>query len=254
MDAAAWAPHGAALRDYLNGDTGAEVVVRDENGEAECVPAQVFFRGPGEFSALEDVALDLCGGRVLDVGAGAGSHSLALQDRGLSVVALDLAEEAVEVMRRRGVHDAHRGDIFSWDGEEFDTLLLLMNGVGVVGTLEGLDRFLQVAQRLLAPADRSCWTRTICGMWSRPGGPRTRRRTPAVGTSARCGSSSNMPESAARSIRGCSWIIPRSPPGPHRRDFSAKASGTKRRVIIWPDSLAPNRPGETERQPRYERP
>ena len=151
MDATAWAPHGAALRDYLNGDTGAEVNVRDETGEAECVPAQIFFRGPGEFSALEDVALDLCGGRVLDVGAGAGTHSLALQDRGLSVVALDLAEEAVEVMRRRGVHDAHRGDIFNWDGEAFDTLLLLMNGVGVVGTLEGLDRFLQVAQRLLAP-------------------------------------------------------------------------------------------------------
>jgi SAM-dependent methyltransferase len=151
MDESAWAPHGAALRDYLSGDSGAEVVVRGEDGEEERVPAEVFFRGPGEFSALEEVALDLCGGRVLDVGAGAGSHSLALQDRGLSVVALDLAEEAVEVMRRRGVHDAHRGDIFTWNGEEFDTLLLLMNGVGVVGTLEGLDRFLQVAQRLLVP-------------------------------------------------------------------------------------------------------
>jgi SAM-dependent methyltransferase len=149
--ATSWAPHGAALRDYLGGDSGAEVIVRGEDGEEERVPAEVFFRGPGEFSALEDVALDLCGGRVLDVGAGAGSHSLALQDRGLSVVALDVADEAVEVMRCRGVHDAHRGDIFSWDGEKFDTLLLLMNGVGVVGTLEGLDRFLRIARRLLAP-------------------------------------------------------------------------------------------------------
>jgi SAM-dependent methyltransferase len=150
-DAAAWAPHGAALRDYLSGDSGAEVIVRGEDGEEERVAAEVFFRGPGEFSALEEAALDLCGGRILDVGAGAGSHSLALQDRGLSVVALDLAEEAVEVMRRRGVHDVHRGDIFTWNGEEFDTLLLLMNGVGVVGTLAGLDRFLRLARHLLVP-------------------------------------------------------------------------------------------------------
>lgn len=145
-----WAPHGAALRDFLAGHLDAEVIVRDEDGDEERTPARVFFRGPGEFSALDEAALDLCRGRVLDVGAGAGCHSLALQARGISVTALDVAPEAVEVMRRRGVADARCGDTFTFAGERFDTLLILMNGIGLVGTLDGLDRFLREIPRLLA--------------------------------------------------------------------------------------------------------
>jgi SAM-dependent methyltransferase len=145
-----WAPHGAALRDYLTGRLDADVVVRDEDGEEERTPAKVFFRTPEEFSALDHAALDLCRGRVLDVGAGAGCHSLALQARGLRVTALDVAPEAVEVMRRRGVLDVRCGDVFSFAEERFDTLLILMNGIGLVGTLVGLDRFLRDVHRLLS--------------------------------------------------------------------------------------------------------
>jgi len=112
---------------------------------------QVFFRGPSEFSALEEAALDLCRGRVLDAGAGAGCHTLALQDRGLSVCAIDIAPEAVEVMRRRGVEDARCADLFTFQGAVFETILLMMNGIGVVGDLAGLDRFLEDVRRLLAP-------------------------------------------------------------------------------------------------------
>jgi SAM-dependent methyltransferase len=144
-----WAPHGAALRDFLAGDRDAEVIVRAEDGDEERTPARVFFREPGEFSALDEAALDLCHGRVLDVGAGAGCHSLVLQARGLSVTALDVSPEAVEVMRRRGVREVRCGDVFSFAGERFDTLLILMNGIGLVGTLEGLDRFLRDVPRLL---------------------------------------------------------------------------------------------------------
>jgi SAM-dependent methyltransferase len=151
MTAPAWAPHGAALRDYLSGDTTAEIAVWGEDGAEERVPAAVFFRGPGEFSALEAAALDCCRGRILDAGAGAGPHSLILQARGFTVVALDVAAEAVAVMRARGVRDARRGDVFALCGERFDTLLMLMNGIGIVGTLAGLDRLLQATPRLLAP-------------------------------------------------------------------------------------------------------
>ena len=149
MRAPAWVPHAVALRDYFQGDRGAEVVVRGEDGEEERVPAAVFFRGPAEFSALEEVALERCAGRVLDIGAGAGSHVLVLQERGFSVVALDIAPEAVEVMRGRGVRDARCSDLFRFTGERFDTLLLLMNGAGIGGTLEGLDRFLRFLPSLL---------------------------------------------------------------------------------------------------------
>jgi SAM-dependent methyltransferase len=149
MGLPSWAPHGAALGDFLAGRLNAEVIVRAEDGEEERTPARVFFRGPEDFSALDEAALDLCRGRVLDIGAGAGCHSLALQARGLAVTALDVSSEAVEVMRRRGVLDARCGNIFTFAGERFDTLLILMNGIGLVGTLDGLDRFLRDAPQLV---------------------------------------------------------------------------------------------------------
>jgi len=150
-DSAPWRPHGRALLDYYRGDISAEVVVHGDDGDTEVVPIRVFFRGPSEFSALEEAALDLCRGRVLDAGAGAGCHTLVLQEQDLSVCAIDIAPEAVEVMQRRGIKDARCADLFHFDDGPFDTLLLMMNGIGVVKDLAGLDRFLAEAHRLLAP-------------------------------------------------------------------------------------------------------
>ena len=147
----AWSPHGLALWGFFLGDSEARVIVRDEEGEEETVPVQVFFRDPASFSALEEAALDLCRGRVLDVGAGAGCHSLVLQERRLAVCAIDVAPEAVELMRRRGVQEAHRADRVGGQAEPVDTLLMLMNGVGIVGNLAGLRRFLREVPRLLRP-------------------------------------------------------------------------------------------------------
>lgn len=151
MKSAAWKPHGAALFDYFKGERSAEVKVHGDDGETETVPIRVFFRGPAEFSALEEAALDLCRGRVLDAGAGSGCHSLVLQEQGLSVCAIDIAPEAIEVMRMRGVRDARCEDLFSFETEAFDTILLMMNGIGVVGNLAGLDRCLTQIGRLLKP-------------------------------------------------------------------------------------------------------
>ena len=150
-DSAPWRPHGRALLDFYNGDTAAEVVTYGDDGETEVVPISVFFRGPADFSALEEAALDLCRGRVLDAGAGAGCHALVLQEQDLPVCAIDIAPEAVEVMQRRGVKDARCADMFHFNDGPFDTLLLMMNGIGVVEDLAGLDRFLADAHRLLAP-------------------------------------------------------------------------------------------------------
>lgn len=144
-----WSLLGKLLRDHADGFPGAVATVIWEDGARQSLGGKYLFRSFERFTDAEAGAVALCQGRVLDVGAGAGSHALVLQEAGLEVVALDVSPDAAAVMRRRGVVDARSGDIFTFDGESFDTLLLLMNGIGVVGDLAGLDRFLDHAHVLL---------------------------------------------------------------------------------------------------------
>ena len=95
--------------------------------------------------------MDLCRGYVLDIGAGAGCHSLALQDRGIRVLAIDISSHAIEVMAKRGVKEVRQADVFEFCERKFDTLLMMMHGIGIVGNLPGLDRFLAHAHKLLKP-------------------------------------------------------------------------------------------------------
>jgi SAM-dependent methyltransferase len=111
----------------------------------------VYFRHPDFMPELEQLALRECRGKVLDIGAGAGSHALTLQAAGLEVTALDISPNAVAVMKDRGVEKATVADIFTYQEGRFDTLLLLMNGIGLVGTVGGLYRFLKHARTLLSP-------------------------------------------------------------------------------------------------------
>ena len=146
-----WTPLGRLLADYFEGRQDAEAEVIWEDGARSPLPATLFFRRPEEFLETELTALELCRGRVLDAGAGAGRHALVLQERGFEVCALDVCPQAVEIMRRRGVAEARVGDLFTETSGAYDTLLLLMNGIGLVGDLAGLDRFFDHAGRLLAP-------------------------------------------------------------------------------------------------------
>jgi SAM-dependent methyltransferase len=148
---AALAPYGKALADYHAGATSATLVLHSSLGEHEEFPVGVFFRTPDEFFAFERYALELCRGRVLDAGAGTGVHSLELMARGFDVTAIDIVPEAVQVMRDRGVVQVREADMFELSGQTYDTILMLMNGTGPVETLQGLDRFLRHARRLLAP-------------------------------------------------------------------------------------------------------
>lgn len=149
MDPAAMAPHGRALLAYFEGDLDAELLVRRGDGREERLPVRYFFRPPEEFSPLERTALDACREHVLDVGAGSGLHTLALQADGTTVTALDVSPEAVGVMKRRGVRDARHADVFAFTGGPFDTLLMLGHGLGMVQDLAGLDRFLAHARTLV---------------------------------------------------------------------------------------------------------
>lgn len=147
----AMVPFGMALLDYVNGDTSQQIVLERDDGLREGLPVSVFFRTPSEFFPLEKTALDLCYGRVLDIGAGAGIHSLALQELGLSVTAIDISPHAVEAMSKMGVRDARCVDVFDFTSETFDTLLLMGRGIGMVENLEGLVHFLITTKNLIKP-------------------------------------------------------------------------------------------------------
>jgi SAM-dependent methyltransferase len=149
MNAKAMEPFGRALLAYLGGDSSANLIVRRDDGKEASVPVSLFFRGESAFTELEKTAMDLCVGRVLDIGAGAGLHSLALQQRGHLVTAIDISPEAVAVASRGGVADARCADIFAFEGGPYDTLLMLGHGIGMVETIEGLRRFLARARSLV---------------------------------------------------------------------------------------------------------
>lgn len=143
--------YGRALQDYFNGDHTATMIMHRDDGQKVELPSKVFFQEPTEFSKVEQLALDLCFGKILDIGAGTGSHSLVLQNRGLEVYAIDISPEVVEIMRKRGVKKAECDDIFKFLGGRFDTLLMLRHGIGMVGTITGLKIFLDHAHSLINP-------------------------------------------------------------------------------------------------------
>lgn len=147
----AWAPLAEALADLAAGDASAVVAIESDDGVTQHVAAALFAEGSDALADAEALALGVCRGHVLDVGAGSGRHAIELQRAGARVRAIDVCPELVALMRARGVVDARVADVFDLREERFDTLLMMMNGIGIVGTLEGLDHFLAHARRLLRP-------------------------------------------------------------------------------------------------------
>lgn len=142
-------PLGQALLDYQNKKVVSKLLAHCDIADDDHIPIDHFFRKYDEMPQLEQVALQYCRGHVLDIGAGAGSHSLALQAMGLEVTAMDISPGAVAVMRARGVKNVLHDNIYQWNQHTFDTLLLMMNGIGLVGDLKGLELFLLKTQKLL---------------------------------------------------------------------------------------------------------
>lgn len=147
-----WYPLGEALYDYYHGQLAACITVRSNVEEDRQIPVGAFFREKNKFPYLEKKALKHCQGKVLDVGAGAGTHALYLQSKGLDVDALDISTKAVKVMQARGLKNAFAADIFSFQSpSKYDTILLMMNGIGLAGTLDGLRKLLAHFKTLLKP-------------------------------------------------------------------------------------------------------
>jgi SAM-dependent methyltransferase len=140
---------GKALTDqFLHAE--AEILwLHNSYDEPEEMPLDIFFRTQEDMPEMELIALDLCRGKILDIGAGAGSHALLLQEQKKEVTAMDISPAAVQIMQQRGVQKAVVADIYLYLSEQYDTLLLLMNGIGLTGSLEGFKSFLNHAKSLL---------------------------------------------------------------------------------------------------------
>ncbi|MBR5335069.1 MAG: class I SAM-dependent methyltransferase [Bacteroidaceae bacterium] len=144
-------PMGRAIADYHSTGKAAKLRVLSSMFYEDEIPVSTLFRTFGEMPPLEQRMMELSRGRVLDVGAGSGCHSLVLMERGLGVKAIDISELSVQVMRERGVDAALVNFFDETFVEKFDTVLMAMNGIGIVGKVERLPEFFRCAKRLLAP-------------------------------------------------------------------------------------------------------
>lgn len=145
-------PMGTAIADYFANGKATKLRVFSSMFDEDEIPVKQLFRSFEEMPELEQEALRMSTGKILDVGAGSGCHSLALQEMGKEVKAIDISPLSVETMKKRGVRDACLQNFFSeqFNGS-FDTILMLMNGAGIVGKIANLGFFFQTIKRLLAP-------------------------------------------------------------------------------------------------------
>lgn len=126
------------------------------DGVSFSIETEEYFTLEGSLAPLDGLSLERCRGRVLDVGAGAGRHALALQERGHEVVAIDLSPICVALCKERGVLNARTLDVMTLDSEKplgcFDTILFGMQTIGVAGGIAPLGKLLTRLRNCLTPA------------------------------------------------------------------------------------------------------
>jgi SAM-dependent methyltransferase len=146
---------GKAISAYYHEKDTTDIQVHSPDFDDDVIPVSYLLRSYTKMPPLEQKALQLATGRVLDVGCGAGSHSLYLQQqRKLQVMSIDTSKGAIEISRLRGIKDARNIDFFDLNNEKFDTILMLMNGSGIIGKLKNLDNFFKKTRELLNPGGK----------------------------------------------------------------------------------------------------
>ena len=141
---------GKAIFDFQTNNSPEDLITETNISESDEMSVAYLFRSYNEMPQLEQKALQLAKGKVLDVGCGAGSHSLRLQnDRNLDVTSIDISPKAIQACKLRGLKNARVQDMLTLENEKFDTILLLMNGTGIFGTLKETPTFLQKLKSLL---------------------------------------------------------------------------------------------------------
>lgn len=145
-------PMGQAIADYFNRGKAAKLRVFSSQFDEDEIPVDQLFRSYDDMPALEQKALQLAKGKILDCGAGSGCHTLALQAMDKEVQAIDISPLSVEVMQKRGIKQAFQINLFDEHYlEKFDTILMLMNGSGIIGKLENMPVFFVKMKQLLNP-------------------------------------------------------------------------------------------------------
>ena len=143
-------PMGRSIADYHKAGKADRLRVFSPMFEEDEIPLATLFRRYEDMPLIERKALDMAKGKTLDVGAGAGCHSLVLQEKGIKVTAIDISPLSVATMSERGVRNVREQDFFALEGK-YDTILMLMNGIGIVGTLERMPEFFRHIDNILAP-------------------------------------------------------------------------------------------------------
>ena len=141
---------GKAILDYQTNNNPENLITETSISEEDEMSIAYLFRDYTEMPKIEQKALQLAKGRILDVGCGAGSHSLTLQnDRNLDVISIDISENAIKACSLRGLKNAKVQNIMNLENDKFDTIIVLMNGPGICGKLENLSKFLLKLKSLL---------------------------------------------------------------------------------------------------------
>jgi cyclopropane fatty-acyl-phospholipid synthase-like methyltransferase len=144
-------PLGLAYESYLNGNADAVFTLYSESFDPDDTPVSHFFRDVAQMPKLEQRALQECRGAVLDVGAGSGVHSIALQQKGFSVTALDISPLACSVCAKQGIQQVVCENFWNFQEAPFDTILFLMNGIGLIEHITNFPQFFAHISTLLAP-------------------------------------------------------------------------------------------------------
>ena len=145
-------PMGSAIADYQAKGRAAKLRVFSSQFDEDEIPVEQLFRSFEEMPLLEQRALQLAEGKILDCGAGSGCHALALQEMGKDVQAIDISPLSVQVMQSRGVREAFCVNLFDENFlNKFDTILMLMNGSGIIGKLANMEMFFQKMKQILNP-------------------------------------------------------------------------------------------------------
>lgn len=140
---------GNALLDYYQGRHTGDIITYSSLDETDSLPLKHLFRSFADMPPLEQKALEYCKGKTLDIGCGAGSHAIYLQEKGMDVVGLDESNGAIAVCKQRGLKKVVQRNLMDFERETFDTLLLLMNGTGLAGRLDKMDSFFSKLKSLL---------------------------------------------------------------------------------------------------------